>query len=263
MSRTLDESTLKLIQPRKSKREPVSITPEQEVIEPLQKKTRVQNTVTVVDFSSGKSTSKTSNNHNAKDFHSFMSSKISKITNIQAPPKKLNKEQENQERQDKQNDKELFNLLQSSKLIQEYTSTELFGNDRRKHIEKKMADLGGRAELSHSAKAPRNIRLGMERKQKERAEKRLQESKDMGMYSKKTKNIYTDDILKKPTRKKSSKGLVEAMGKFKNGILNLKQSEISSSKKSSFQMGSVSKRTMSTLGMKAGAGSKAGKKKSK
>ncbi|TPX72117.1 hypothetical protein SpCBS45565_g00719 [Spizellomyces sp. 'palustris'] len=112
------------------------------------------------------------------DWKTFMSSNISKLSG-EGKPTNLTKEEADQEEQDNQHDRDLMELLKTTKLIEEYNASQLAGTDRRKYMQEKLVELGAKPA---KPKAPRAIRMGMELKEKERAAKRLEEAKNMGTY---------------------------------------------------------------------------------
>ncbi|KAI9334884.1 hypothetical protein BDR26DRAFT_866318, partial [Obelidium mucronatum] len=61
----------------------------------------------------------------AREWRTFMTSDVGKM-------------------QDNANDRELMDLLQTSKLIEDFNASELFGKDRRKYLENKLHELGAK-----------------------------------------------------------------------------------------------------------------------
>ncbi|KAJ3377028.1 hypothetical protein HDU92_008687 [Lobulomyces angularis] len=193
------------------------------------KKDSKKNTVQVVVHTDFKAQNNTSGNISS-NFRNFMSSKIKNVSGTKQKRQKLDDEDET-EKEDRKNDRELKEMIANSKLIEEYTASELYGKDRRLYLKNKLAELGGRPETSHAKKAPTRIRLGMEKKILEDAKKKLQEAKDMGLYHEKTKHIYSDEVLKKGKgniKRKSwgEGGLKQNFGTFSNGVLKISKKEI-------------------------------------
>ncbi|KAJ3231621.1 hypothetical protein HDU78_007603, partial [Chytriomyces hyalinus] len=113
----------------------------------------------------------------AREWRTFMASDVSKLTAEPKPKAPMSAEDEELEKKDDENDRELMDLIRSSKLIEDFTASELTGRERRSYLEKKMIDLG--AKKAPNAKAPFPMRLGMIRAEGERAAKRVQTAKDM------------------------------------------------------------------------------------
>ncbi|KAI8832270.1 hypothetical protein BJ741DRAFT_614873 [Chytriomyces cf. hyalinus JEL632] len=167
----------------------------------------------------------------AREWRTFMASDVSKLTAEPKPKAPMSAEDEELEKKDDENDRELMDLIRSSKLIEDFTASELTGRERRSYLEKKMIDLG--AKKAPNAKAPFPMRLGMIRAEGERAAKRVQTAKDMGLYhsSLKTQILAGDD--KEKAMKLSKKGsggskkggdlkaLDGGVGRFRNGTLHI------------------------------------------
>jgi hypothetical protein len=102
---------------------------------------------------------------------------------------------------------------------------------------------------SKAPKMPIQMRLGMDQKQKEREQKKLQEAKDIGLYDKSLKHLYAAAV--KPKEKKSrDKGITSGIGKMRGSTLTLSKNEIK--RKKGGKSGSKSS--------KGGKGGKGGKK---
>ncbi|KAI9092690.1 hypothetical protein DFS34DRAFT_569147, partial [Phlyctochytrium arcticum] len=163
----------------------------------------------------------------------FMSSSIKKLNSDGKPTKPLSKEDEELEKEDDQHDRDLMDLLQTTKLIEEYNEDQLAGADRRRHMFSKLEGLGVK---SAKPKAPRAVRYGMEQKEKERGQKRLQEAKDLGTYhaNYRTQIMGEAGVKEKATNlrrikdkvKERSRGIAGDFGKFRNGTLHLSKDEI-------------------------------------
>ncbi|CAG8772741.1 997_t:CDS:2, partial [Acaulospora morrowiae] len=96
------------------------------------------------------------------EWKSFMSSKISKLKDKPAPKLQKNDEEVEEEELNKKNDKELQELLETSKLLELYTADRLTGKERRKYNDKKIVELG--AKSPKSIKIPTPISLGIQSK---------------------------------------------------------------------------------------------------
>ncbi|TPX52800.1 hypothetical protein CcCBS67573_g09800, partial [Chytriomyces confervae] len=166
----------------------------------------------------------------AREWRTFMASDVSKLTAEPKPKAPMSAEDEELEKKDDENDRELMDLIRSSKLIEDFTASELTGRERRSYLEKKMIDLG--AKKAPNAKAPFPMRLGMIRAEGERAAKRVQTAKDMGLYhsSLKTQILAGDDkeramkLSKKGSGSKKGgdlKALDGGVGRFRNGTLHI------------------------------------------
>ncbi|KAI8921971.1 hypothetical protein DFJ77DRAFT_5767 [Powellomyces hirtus] len=159
---------------------------------------------------------------------SFMSSDIKKLAVGPDGGKKLSKKEATQEVQDQQHDRDLAELIRASKLVEQYTAAQLTGNDRRKYMASKVAELGGHVPKT---KTPRAIQMGMDVKERERGAKRLQDAKDLGIYhsSLKTQIMGAQgqkDLEAKTSRikervKHRSRGIDGGFGSFKNGTLHI------------------------------------------
>ncbi|KAJ3245074.1 hypothetical protein HK104_007989, partial [Borealophlyctis nickersoniae] len=164
------------------------------------------------------------------DWKAFMSSEIKKVSG-EVKRRKITREEAQQDAEDDQHDRELMDLLKTTKLVEQYTSSELTGADRRKYLEKKVVELGG---MPEKRKAPLPMRIGMAKKEQERAAKRVQEAKDMGLYhsSLKTQILGStgraalDDKVSKKRQARTNRGIDGGFGTFKNGTLFVGQKDI-------------------------------------
>ncbi|KAI9021282.1 hypothetical protein DFJ74DRAFT_607172 [Hyaloraphidium curvatum] len=137
--------------------------------------------VEVVEFRDP-SQQRTTASSNPLEFKSFMSSKVSKTLAANAPKTPLPTAAEAaQDKQDDLHDKELMSLLRSTQLIEQLTSAELQGAERRSYLAQRAVELGLRPE--RRPKVPRAILQGMREKGKERAKKEIQELKETGMLT--------------------------------------------------------------------------------
>ncbi|KAI8590419.1 hypothetical protein BDZ88DRAFT_102752 [Geranomyces variabilis] len=166
-------------------------------------------------------------------YRAFMSSSIKKQTSSAKPPKKLSAREAEQETLDLQHDRDLADLLRTSKLVEQFTTSELTGADRRAHMRDKVVALGGKAA---KLKIPRQIQMGMDVKERQRGAQRLQEAKDLGTYHAKFKTQIMGaqgqkDLAAKTERikervKHRSRGIDGGFGSFRNGTLHVGKDEM-------------------------------------
>ncbi|KAJ3145700.1 hypothetical protein HDU89_006935 [Geranomyces variabilis] len=166
-------------------------------------------------------------------YRAFMSSSIKKQTSSAKPPKKLSAREAEQETLDLQHDRDLADLLRTSKLVEQFTTSELTGADRRAHLRDKVVALGGKAA---KLKIPRQIQMGMDVKERQRGAQRLQEAKDLGTYHAKFKTQIMGaqgqkDLAAKTERikervKHRSRGIDGGFGSFRNGTLHVGKDEM-------------------------------------
>ncbi|KAI9284446.1 hypothetical protein BC943DRAFT_325663 [Umbelopsis sp. AD052] len=156
------------------------------------------------------------------DYKAFMSSKVSKMEAPPPPPPKSVKEMEEEE-ENLAHDRELKELLATSKLLEEYEMEEMSGKERRKFNMNKLESLG--VKKSKPEQRPIAMRLGMEKKQKERDEKKLQHAKNIGMYDKSMKHLYAA-ASKPKERKRRDRGIDSGIGKMQGSTLTLSKTEI-------------------------------------
>ncbi|KAJ3171224.1 hypothetical protein HDU88_008261 [Geranomyces variabilis] len=166
-------------------------------------------------------------------YRAFMSSSIKKQTSSAKPPKKLSAREAEQETLDLQHDRDLADLLRTSKLVEQFTTSELTGADRRAHMRDKVVALGGKAA---KLKIPRQIQMGMDVKERQRGAQRLQEAKDLGTYHAKFKTQIMGaqgqkDLAAKTDRikervKHRSRGIDGGFGSFRNGTLHVGKDEM-------------------------------------
>lgn len=97
------------------------------------------------------------------------------------------------------------------------------GKERRKYNMNKLETLG--VKKSKPQKMPIQMRLGMDKKQKERDQKTLQEAKDIGIYDKSLKHLYAA-ASKPKEQKKRDRGIGSGIGKMKGSTLVLSKTEI-------------------------------------
>ncbi|KAJ3045640.1 hypothetical protein HDV00_007764 [Rhizophlyctis rosea] len=189
----------------------------------------------VVVFNDTSSTRKETSG-NASDWRAFMSDKV-KLVAGERPKPRISKKEAEQDAEDDQNDRDLMDLLKTTKLVEQYTADELVGKDRRKYNQQKVVELGGKAPKPQKAPLPMRIgfKMGLERI----AQKRLQEAKDMGMYHSSLKTQIMGDTARaakeaEQTKRKMARrdrGIDGGFGKFKDGALIVSKKEIESVEK--------------------------------
>ncbi|KAI9255602.1 hypothetical protein BDA99DRAFT_562124 [Phascolomyces articulosus] len=160
------------------------------------------------------------------DRKSFMqSSKISKaetLSNGNQPKKMTEKEQQDEEENQKR-DFELNQLLATSKLLEDYQKDEMTGKERRKHMMDKLETLG--VKKMSNPNMPLAIHKGMQEKKRERDQKRLQEAKNLGLYDKSLKHLYTSTTNKKKERNRDP-GITNGVGKMRGATLHIGKNEL-------------------------------------
>ncbi|CAG8569259.1 10_t:CDS:2 [Funneliformis caledonium] len=157
---------------------------------------------------------------NIIEWKSFMISKMNEKSQISSAPKVIKELEE--ERINKKNDKELEELLKTTKLLEKYTAEQLTGKDRRKYNERKMFELG--AKPKKGMKIPTPISLGIQSKRQERDQQELEEAKNLGLYHQSIKHKWASSSSKPPQVR--DKGIGMGIGKVKNGMLMLSSKDI-------------------------------------
>ncbi|KAJ3106000.1 hypothetical protein HDU97_007184 [Phlyctochytrium planicorne] len=167
----------------------------------------------------------------AREKRAFLSSDINKLVNDGTKTKpytSLSKEEEEQDKSDDKNDRELMQLLKSSRLLEDIAISENDGKDRRAFLERKMIELGAK-DLKKHQKAPPPIRTGIIKAEKVRAQKRLQTAKEMGLYhsSLRTQIMNGDNLPPESKKKKKNvRELTGSTGTFSGGVLHVPKSVI-------------------------------------
>ncbi|KAJ3344183.1 hypothetical protein HDU83_005312 [Entophlyctis luteolus] len=164
-----------------------------------------------------------------REWRAFMASDVSKMN---PKPSKVEssrtKEEREQDKDDDAKDKELMDLLRTSKLIEEFNDEQLFGKDRRKRFEEKLFDLG--AKKPSAPKVPFPMRLASIDTKKRRATARLAAAKETGDFhgSLKTsikaggdKELAKQLAAKSKPRKRRTRDIDEGNGRFKDGTLHI------------------------------------------
>ncbi|KAJ3005366.1 hypothetical protein HKX48_000727, partial [Thoreauomyces humboldtii] len=192
---------------------------------PLPPPSAPRSTAKVVVFQDATSRSAAAGSKN--DWRAFMSSDIRKVSG-EKPVQHLTKKEAEQEAEDKKHDRDLADLIKTSKLIEDHMASELTGNERRKHMAARVAELGGR---TAKTRTPRAIQMGMDVKERERAARRLQDAKDLGVYHSSLKTQIMGeqgqkDLEQKTSRikdrvKHRSRGIDGGFGSFRNGTLHV------------------------------------------
>lgn len=162
-----------------------------------------------------------------QDWKQFMSSKVSDINGKKKPAQKLTKAEIDQDKEDDMNDQELMNILETTKLVENYAAQELTGEEMRKYKKRKLVELG--IKESKGPKAPFKQRLIMQQSAIHRKTKELEEAKNIGLYDPLIKNKW-----KLPTKSKDNnrlRGINGHIGTYKNGILTLSKEQISNANK--------------------------------
>ncbi|GBB91289.1 hypothetical protein RclHR1_18490002 [Rhizophagus clarus] len=160
---------------------------------------------------------------NITEWKSFMSHKISKVNG--KPQISLSKNiTRSEEEINRKNDDELEELLKTTKLLEKYTTEQLSGKDRRKHVEQKMVELG--AKPKKGMKIPTPISLEIQSKRRERERKELEEVKNLGLYHKSIKHKWVSSSSSSKSQKVRDKGIGMGIGKMKNGMLILSSKDI-------------------------------------
>ena len=131
---------------------------------------------------------------------------------------------------------------------------EMSGKERRKFNMNKLESLG--VKKSKAEQRPIAIRLGMEKKQKERDEKKLQHAKNIGMYDKSMKHLYAA-ASKPKERKRRDRGIDSGIGKMQGSTLTLSKTEIKRIERQDMKI----KATIRKKGKGGSGGSKGGSKK--
>ncbi|ORX88006.1 hypothetical protein BCR32DRAFT_288942 [Anaeromyces robustus] len=175
--------------------------------------------VVVFNDTSGRSTTKKSK----QDWKQFMSSKVSDINGKKkVVQQKRTQEEIDQDKEDDMNDQELMNILEATKLVENYAAQELTGEDLRRYKKRKLVELG--IKESKAPKMPFKQRLIVKQSQIAKNAKDLQNAKDNGLYDPSIKNKWKLDT-KAPAKR--DRGLNGHVGHFKNGVLTLNKSQIS------------------------------------
>ncbi|ORZ08415.1 hypothetical protein BCR42DRAFT_425101 [Absidia repens] len=131
------------------------------------------------------------------------------------------KEDDDDDMENNRKDKELKELLATSKLLEEYQMDEMTGKEKRNHMLGKLDTLGFKA--APNVKRSLTMHLGMEGKKKERQQQKLQEAKDTGLYDKSLKHLYVS--TKKKQRNRDA-GITNGIGKMQGATLTISQREL-------------------------------------
>jgi hypothetical protein len=198
---------------------------EEEEVEEDEEEEEPNDSVQVVEFQY----KRTKNSVNSKqEWKQFMSSKVSKLsTDPQAPNLATSKEDD----EDDAHDREILDMMQASNLVKQYTASELTGRDRLRYMKAQIEELSGRQQ---KVKTSLPIHLGLKKKAHERVEKKIQNAKNIGVYTATLEKefIKGEKTLKSTLHQKKEKldaGIVGSVGRFssKKGVMTVSKSVIS------------------------------------
>ncbi|ORY06171.1 hypothetical protein LY90DRAFT_709219, partial [Neocallimastix californiae] len=157
-----------------------------------------------------------------QDWKQFMSSKVMDINaKKKVVQQKRTQEEIDQDKEDDMNDQELMNILEATKLVENYAAQELTGEDLRRYKKRKLVELG--IKESKAPKMPFKQRLIVKQSQIMKNAKDLQNAKDMGLYDPSIKNKWKLDN-KGPIKR--DRGIHGQVGHYKNGVLTISKAEI-------------------------------------
>ncbi|KAF9058090.1 hypothetical protein BJ165DRAFT_1521404 [Panaeolus papilionaceus] len=171
----------------------------------------------------------------------FMSSKVSKLISGPSQPstsqsRSKTAAEEEDDKTNAQNDALLHKLVHT-KLLSGSLNPELDidGAKKRKALAGRVLEISGSAKLgkgeksvreAERAKASKNVREGLARKQQQRNKQELEEAKNLGNYHPTLKKMFEASSAG-PSRKRQ-KGLKLGVGTFQGGVLKLRKSDVSS-----------------------------------
>jgi len=162
-----------------------------------------------------------SGKNSKQDWKQFMSSKVSDINGKKkVVQQKRTQEEIDQDKEDDMNDQELMNILEATKLVENYAASELTGEDLRRYKKRKLVELG--IKESKAPKMPFKQRLIVKQSQIARNAKDLQNAKDNGLYDPSIKNKWKLDT-KAPVKR--DRGLNGSIGHYKNGVLTISKAQ--------------------------------------
>ena len=148
--------------------------------------------------------------NNIASYSEFMSSKINKKKSI--AKQEVIKDDLNKE------DKELDDILQASKLVEQFNAESLQGKERHDYLKSKLGFKEPKVSLP--------IFKGMKKAAEKRVTKKVQDLKNLGLYNATNKRQVIQkertlrDIDKKKVEKKDH-GLVGSLGTYKPGVLSV------------------------------------------
>jgi hypothetical protein len=200
--------------------ETVEIVAEAEVVEE-----QPSDSVQVVEFEY----KPTKGSGNSKqEWKQFMSSKVSKLS---AVPQSQTLTTTKEDEEDDAHDREIMDMMQASNLVKQYTASELTGRDRLRYMKSQIEELSGRQQ---KVKTSLPIHLGLKKKAQERVEKKVQQAKNIGVYTTTLEKEYIkgEKTLKStlnPKKEKLDAGIVGSVGKYssKKGVMTVAKSIIS------------------------------------
>ncbi|CAO3636205.1 unnamed protein product [Cunninghamella blakesleeana] len=130
-------------------------------------------------------------------------------------------EDDEEEIQNTKKDKELQDLLATSRLLEEYHVDEMSSKEKRKHFLGKLDGLGLKS--NGKVKKSLSMHIGLEAKKKERQLRKLQEAKDTGLYDKSLKHLYVTKPKKNRVR---DPGVTNGVGRIKGATLTIGKGEL-------------------------------------
>ncbi|KZT62401.1 hypothetical protein CALCODRAFT_490234 [Calocera cornea HHB12733] len=170
----------------------------------------------------------------------FMSSKVSKVrkdTSTSADTKVAPGEDAEQQISDLRNDAELHRLIHTQLLSGSLDPMmDLKPSQKRKAMAGRVLEAAGKVKLGvgendvrkeERNKAAKRIREGINRKEKERAHRDLEEAKQLGNYHPTIKRLFAASSQSSETGKRA-RGIGSGVGRFVGGALKLSQTEIAS-----------------------------------
>jgi hypothetical protein len=123
-------------------------------------------------------------------------------------------------------DLELENLLNTTKIINEYTNSHLKGRERLNKMKEQIQLLGGKKEKNEKRSLP--MFVGMKKQAQKRVDKKIAEAKNLGMATDLNKKFIIDQekiLIPKKVYVKKKVELVKTKN-FKNGIMKVSQHKI-------------------------------------
>ncbi|OMJ21558.1 hypothetical protein AYI69_g5750 [Smittium culicis] len=214
--------------------------------------------VQVIDATKvGDSKGKSFGNNTKLEYKLFMSSKIDMVTKTAAEHLASSKTKKSrteggdeEEEEGRQRDKELKELLDTSRLIDELSNSAVAGKERLKYQEKKMMQLG--LDKKKKERKPRDLFYGIQEKKQTKASKEIEQARLRGVLTNSVKRQIEEKHLvaeindmKSGTgsggkkRKSSSGGVNLDKGRFRNGTLFVSKAAIkkneTTNKKSAFR----------------------------
>ncbi|KAJ1970171.1 hypothetical protein IWQ62_000140 [Dispira parvispora] len=150
------------------------------------------------------------------EWKKFMSSKIAKV-NDESSQTFTPKEKKDEEVNDKL-DVELQKLLNDSNILNRVVGESLVGKERHNFNVGKVVELGAKA--SKPARMPRVMRYMVEKNRKARAERELEDARNVGMLTEASRRMIEAKhkvVRKEKKEKRKDKGLRNNAGRFQDG----------------------------------------------